>query len=151
MVGTGVRRRDWHPPEATGKMSPLPWGDRPESGSPASLIASRQPGSQPSEARGGENVPASAAGGVRGKKHSIHVINGTLFSPGAGRERGSSPLVQRKERGPCGERNLLQLSEGNPRRTGWVHRKENGLCQPTFHFKSRSLKTRASLLSFCVS
>lgn len=55
-----------------------------------------------------------------GKKRSIHVVNGTLFSPVTGeRERQPSLPVQGKERDPSGERNLLRLSgEKNQAPTG---------------------------------
>lgn len=54
---------------------------------------------------------SAAAAASLGKKRSIHVVNGTLFSPVTGeRERQPFLPVQGKERDPYGERNLLQLS-----------------------------------------
>lgn len=70
-----------------------------------------------------------------GKKRSIHVVNGTLFSLVTGeREKGNHPFRFRGKKGmPMGERNLLQLSGKRKKkihRASRPYRKGNGLSCP---------------------
>ena len=64
------------------------------------------------EAKGERKVPCLCSRKrVWGKKRSIHVVNGTLFLLITEERKGTFPCGSGERRGPCGERNLLWLSE----------------------------------------
>jgi hypothetical protein len=79
---------------------------------------------QSSQAKGERKGPCSTAGRESRVRNAPFTLSmGRCSCPLQKRERGSSLLVQGKERGPCRERNLLSYGKRNPHRVCWAHRK----------------------------